>query len=147
MYNQRYDVLPIRYWILNQGRVDILNLDIGEEVLETPNVLNTDSTLEYGEDIIQQDKLRVISCESNYESFCQKPMKILDSKSKDSHQLIIELPDKCSLMLCFQCEEEAVRFHEKILIAKEFQVLIFFRSIEFLWICSYINYRIGNYND
>ena len=143
MYNQRYDALPIKYWILNQGHVDILNLDTGEEVLEKPNVLDTDSTLEYGEDLTLDS--RIFSSEFNHESFCQKPMNILDPRLKDSNQLIIELPNRCSLMLCFHCEEEAVRFHEKILIAKKFQVPISIRYIKLSWILiKTFNFR--NYN-
>ena len=74
MYHQRYDVLPIRYWILNQGDVEILNLDEGKEVLENPNTIDTDLSLEDQNHMVIDIETtpRLISGENNNESICQK---------------------------------------------------------------------------
>ena len=124
MYHQRYDALPTRYWILNQGDVEILNLDEGEDVIENPNMIHTDWSLEDQNDMaVDSDTVpRFIRGENNNESICQKAKTEDDNSTDERQQLLLELPNKLSLILCFQCEEMAVKFHEKIQIAMRFQV-------------------------
>ena len=124
MYHQRYDALPIRYWILNQGDVEILNLDEGEEVLENPNIIDTDlSLVDQNHMAVGSETIpRIVGGENNNESICHKTMKADDNRPDERHQLLLELPNKLSLILCFQCEEMAVKFHEKIKVAMQFQV-------------------------
>ena len=124
MYNQRYDVLPIRYWILNQGEVEILDLDEGEEVLEITNMINTDFSLEDQNHMAVDSETvpQLIHAENNNESICHKT-KAADSGSTDErHYLLLELPNKLNIILSFQCEEMAVKFNEKVKIAMRFQV-------------------------
>ena len=129
MYHKKYDALPMRYWILNQGNVDILNLDEGEEVLENSNVTNTYVPSEAQIDLSLDCEMvsEAIPGEYKNESICQKTFEVDAVQPDERQQLLLELPNDCSLILCFQCEDAAVKFNERISMAKEFQVTNYYK--------------------
>ena len=128
MYHRKYDCLPINYWILNQGDVDILKLDVGEEVIENTEtndaepLLSADIQMSFPNEAVAE----AVSWQySDQHNNFDEEMKMYDFVKEQSHQLLLELPNNCTLMLCFQCIDETVKFHEQILAAKQFQVKIF----------------------
>ena len=97
MYKRKHDVIPSRFWILNQGDVKLLSLDTGEELIEESHPV----------------AMEISSMSSKYDA---------DENTVPENQMLIELPNYLNLMLGFQHKEESDNFFEKVFNAIRFQV-------------------------
>ena len=127
MYQRKYDSLPKNYWILNEGDVDILKLDVGEEVIENTESNKAEPSL--SADILVSSSNEAVpgavSSEYNAQHTFNEELQKHGFARDESHQFLLELPNNCTLLMCFLCVDEAVKFYEEILTAKKFQVDMF----------------------
>jgi hypothetical protein len=122
MYKEKYDALPTKYWILNEGDVDILPLDTAQELTEdkkfgATQISSMSSRTEMDNDTITNkndlftDKFRVRDNVSEN-----------NGETKEKLQLLLELPNYLNLVICFKHREDANEYYEKLSNAIKFQV-------------------------
>ena len=124
MYEDKYNVLPTKFWILNKGDVDILPLDSVQELSDDNNLYASSPCTEASNLVIDkentkktndgEDTINLIGVKQSYEEIS------LDSNGK--FQVFLELPHNICLMICFNRLKERDKFYEDVVNAKTFQV-------------------------
>ena len=122
MYKEKYDALPTKYWMLNEGDVDILPLDTGQELTEDQQfgarILSSMSSN------MEMDNNTVTNTYnlSKDKFWARDNLPENNGETQEKLQLLIELPNFLSLMMCFKNSEDANEYYEKLSNAIKFQV-------------------------
>ena len=124
MYEERHNVLPTKFWILNKDDVDILPLDSVQELSDDNNLYASSPCTEASNLVINkqntketnngEDTINLIGVEQSYEET------LLGYNGK--FQVFLELPHHICLMICFNRLKERDKFYEDVVNAKTFQV-------------------------
>ena len=139
MYKQANDALPTTFWILNEGKVNILPLDLCQELIEGQE---TNSTKLHATFFNENDVFKNVPKQKGrirnrpYGGYC-------DAKSfKDINtQLLVELSDDCGLILRFSSLEDSSSFQRDLFDATKFQVLTFLLPWSEYRKCCFLNTR------
>ena len=124
MYEEKDNVLPTKFWILNKDDVDILPLDLVQELSDDNNLYASSPCTEASNLVINEenikktnngeDTINLIGVKQSYEET------LLDYNGK--FQVFLELPHHICLMICFNRLKERDEFYEDVVNAKTFQV-------------------------
>ena len=103
MYEEKYNVLPTKFWILNKDDVDIQPLDSVQELSDDNHLFSSSPCIEASNLVINneninktndgEDKINIVGVMQSYEET------FLDHNGK--YQVFLELPHHISLMICF----------------------------------------------
>ena len=124
MYEEKYNVLPTKFWILNKDDVDILPLDSVQEMSDDNHLYSSSPCTEASNLVINnentnktangEDTIDSIGIKQSYEAT------FLDHNGK--YQVFLELPHHICLMICFNQLKERDEFYQDVVNAKTFQV-------------------------
>ena len=120
MYKEKYDALPTKYWILNEGDVSILPLDTGQELTEDQNLGATKLTLMSSR--IEMDNDTITNNDNLSTTKLVDNVTDNNGETQEKVQLLLELPNNLSLMICFKHSEDANEYYEKLSNAITFKV-------------------------
>ena len=122
MYKEKYDVLPTKYWILNEGDADILPLDTGHELKEDQNLGATKSSSMSSKMQMDNDAITTTYKLSTDKFSARDNISYSNVEPQEKLQLLLELPKNLSLMICFKHREDGNQYYEKLSNAIKFQV-------------------------
>ena len=129
MYKEANDVLPTTFWILNEGKVNILPLDLCQELTEGQEINSTRLHAIISDEngisknaLKQKERIRNKPNGGCYDAKSFKDIKMIHK----TPQLLVELSDDCGLMLRFFSFEDSFSFQRNLFDATTFQVLTFF---------------------
>ena len=124
MYEEKHNVLPSKFWILNKDDVDILPLDSVQELSDDNHLYSSSPCTEASNLVINNENtnktnngegtINLIGGKQSYEAT------FLEYNEK--FQVFLELPHHVYLMICFNQLEERNEFYEMVVNAKTFQV-------------------------
>ena len=125
MYKERYDVIPLKFWILNGGDVNILPLDMAQELIEGEQLGAAQVSSAASKTTMNSDTLfEQNNSDSIKEQYHETESHDCLYRHPGGSQLLLELPDHLGLILFFSRPKEAEEFYRKIHNAIRFQVIL-----------------------